>query len=95
MHQAVSHEPGVLRGGSALRREMMDCRRCDTEAIDEFCFVAIGWCICCAWGVYATLSWECKAAGESDGRERLLPGGRLWLQKRQESMNDGDGGSGD
>lgn len=49
----------------------------------------------CLGRVCGSKSWECKAAGESDGRERLLPEGRLWLQKRQESMNDGDGGSGD
>lgn len=67
MHQSVSHEPGVLRGGSALRREMMDCRRCDTVAIGEFCFVAIGWCICCAWGVYAALK-----AGSARRPERVM-----------------------
>lgn len=49
----------------------------------------------CLGRVCGSESWECKAAGESDGRERLLPESRLWLQKRQESMNDGDGGSGD
>lgn len=48
MHQSVSHEPGVLRGGSALRREMMDCRRCDTVAIGNF----VLWQLV---GVYAVL----------------------------------------